>query len=522
MTMSSGPTSLGGSGTGRLVNQFEALAKQQALEAGSLKKKVKPEGELRPQQPISMGPTTTYTSVPEETGKKKSSEVGMLEQVGRKPMEKGSESSKNVGKEVMTKALKMKKIKQPSSEVHGRGGTTETSTTSGVTQTPTRTTANTTALFAELKKEFPHLEGHFDTLRKQGVEVELVTNDNRAATGAYFYSPKKDEPGPPAIRVNNDPPISHTALKDNILFESFNAWSDTEYKKLDNDLRLRKLTPAEYGVAKARVESQVSIKHVDSVLNRFQGEDRATARGKLSWLAKQVPEDLSQSGARDLQNQLNREAASLGLDEKALRALAWAERQSPGYITRLDPAKHGAMEEAFVKAPHDKTAPKTHRASLSSGDLYCYEGIERQTAGGLIGILQAPLKGLDFNEANAIRKKVGELRGRLEGFDKNPLPENATSAEKNRRAGEKLGEYHQGLQGLLRDIGDAKGSLNETLRSLKEQLKRYPGERDPMHGELKERIVGAEKNLAGLTNAEAATKNLQLSEGIKRFAGIQG
>jgi hypothetical protein len=520
MTTSSGPSGLGGSKTGKLIGHYETLAKQEALEAEKSKKKpVQPQGEVQPQQQVSTGQTSTFTPVSTDKGKAKLSQDKFLEEMSHKPIERPTVSDTSVGQKLMEKRLgKMKKLEGESK--------VETTTTAPPQTESTRTTANTEEIFSKLTKQHPHLKNHFNGLHKARVQVELVTNDSQAATGAYFYTPPKkglveDQTKNPAIRVRNDPPQSQMSLYDNILYESFNGVAQQKYRKLDDELRQRKLTPAEYGVAKARVEAQGTLGYVDTLLKGFQGEERAGARGKLSWLAKQVPPDLTAPGAREIQDKLNLEAQKLGITEKGLRALAWAERLSPGYIMNPDPQKHLALEEAFIQAPHKSEASKTDRASLSSGDLYQYEGLERQTAGGIVGLLQSPLTGLNFNEAGEIRKTIGELRGRLQGFDENALPENASQAERDGRANTKVAVYQEGLSLLREEIGKAKGQLSQKLEGLK-RMESELKSGDPLLEDVKGQIKLNSERIEALIGAEAKLGPLQLSEGVKRFAGVQG
>jgi hypothetical protein len=258
--------------------------------------------------------------------------------------------------------------------------------------------AGTKAAFGQLSSQFPGLGKHFEALEKQGVKVELVKGDSLATTGAYFFTPKKGEEGSPAIRVSIDKPLTQAALNDNVHFESFNAAVAKDYAALDTKLRSGRISPTDYGVEKARIEQGVTTRYIDSVLSQFQGEGKATARAKLNYLARQVPEDLSTPEARKHQDTLTLEAKSLGLTEKALRAVAWAEKQSPGYIDHPDPLKHGTFMDAFLAAPHEKGADATDRGSLPSGDLYAFEKLGGMSDLAIRGALKSAIPGPERNE----------------------------------------------------------------------------------------------------------------------------
>jgi hypothetical protein len=205
---------------------------------------------------------------------------------------------------------------------------------------------------------------------------------------------------------------------------------------------------SQYGEQKGRVEAQVTIKYIDSILEGFKGNDKVGDRNKLVELARQVPVDLEAPGARQIQDRLNVEAQKLGLTEKALRSMGWAERLAPGYVQNPQPSEHKRLEDAFLVEPHQAN-PEKPRMGLSSKDLYSYEGIERQTAGGLIGMLQGPLKGMSSPEVTQVRNRISGMRTELEKLDK--MPETNDHGEGPQGQGEVQGVpgspagHHQGL-----------------------------------------------------------------------------
>src|SRR5262249_46799118 len=157
-----------------LMQKFDNLIDQETEKVRSTKGKP-----IQAQKQVTIGPSTSFVPISKEREVEKRSEEMMTGGTSSGTLDKPTELDPSVARKMLTKKRGKGKVEE--SETGGKVG--ETTTTDG--PKPTRTRANTDELFGELTRGFPQLGDHFRALRGGGVEVELVTHDSQAATGAY-------------------------------------------------------------------------------------------------------------------------------------------------------------------------------------------------------------------------------------------------------------------------------------------------------------------------------------------------
>jgi hypothetical protein len=153
------------------------------------------------------------------------------------------------------------------------------------------------------------------------------------------------------------------------------------------------------------------VDYVDTLLSHFK---KPSDLQTLVGLAKQVPVGIATQEDRQKQNLLNQQAAKLGLTEKALRALGWAERTVPGYLQEPTQEKAKGLIADIVSSPHDVNVGKDDPLSLGSADLYSYETLQRWSPNKIAGLLNYPVPGKDQStEATKIRARIRGDRDKL-------------------------------------------------------------------------------------------------------------
>jgi hypothetical protein len=98
-------------------------------------------------------------------------------------------------------------------------GSTTTSQTRGTSTSltiPTSGSMDSKPVFDSLKTDYPHLGAHLDNMLKQKVGIDVISTTS--GTSAYYDQPSN------SIKVQNDGTLDTPKLKDNVLYESFNAW----------------------------------------------------------------------------------------------------------------------------------------------------------------------------------------------------------------------------------------------------------------------------------------------------------
>ena len=446
MTISGGTSGPSRSRTGKLVDNFEEITKEQALqvEGSKTKTKVKEESNVQPKQ-VSTGQTSTFAPVSEDKGKQKQSETSLLDQVGQRPLEKSS------GGDISIMKRQLKKRGGSTKETVSGDGT-QLGKTIGTAPLPKSSEVLTRTVFHELKTEFPRLQGHFDKLGQAGVKVELVDKDPAAVTGAYYNQ------GTNTIRLRDNPPMTRMEVKDNVLFESFNAAAQEPYKALDERVRKGQLSIPGFGREKATVESQVTVDHVDSVLANFHGPGRTEDRQKLIALAKQVPESLAGAG-RQKQDELNEQAKALGVTEKGLRALAWSERLVPGYLNAPDSKHHPVLRQDIMSKPHDANADPDKTSSMLSPDMYFYEKLGSMSPLALRSALKTCIPAQERGSGWA-REISKALETGVNNIAPPPVTDTSVEAVQQRARA-----YHEGIKLAYAKLGELQtsGSISQEL-----------------------------------------------------------
>jgi hypothetical protein len=429
MTSSSGPTGLGRSRMQDIIKSHEGVAKQQSEEVERSKgKPIQPKTETELKPKVSGGQTSTFTPVPEE--KKKTSESGGLEEMGKKQPEKLTESGSSVRKDVMARQLE--KRREVKSE-----GSTSTSTVGG-TSPPEDVGARAGRLIDEMKGASPKIREHLELLQSKGVKVELV-DDKRVQDGPFYDTSKK------TILLNSKLP--DTTLKDDLLFESCNALQTAGFTNIEKELREMSITPQQLGHKKGELESrETTLNYVDLMLSKYNSGQR----WEIGELARQVPPDLKAPGAREEQNRLNKLGEPLGLSEMGLRALGKVSRTAPGYIQQPDPGQHDKLVDAFMKAPsHNPGAPPTDPKSMPSGDLYFYSELgERRPLNGVRNLLTDRLRpppSTSREEKSALQE--GEMRTIRALLDQH-LPSSLNDLPDHEKGPAIVRGYHNALQAL--------------------------------------------------------------------------
>jgi len=224
---------------------------------------------------------------------------------------------------------------------------------------------------ANLMSKSGLLANHLDDiLGAKGAKVTFVTDDPDMGSGGAYFDIKSNQ-----IRI--DAQTSPEKMADNLVFESCNAFNRQAFQELDNHFKQGTAPLADYGLAKAKIEFQTSVRYATLLKNL---------------------KDQGQPGQP--------------LGESALKQLAEFEEKAPGYFTETDPEKRklleAALEKSFVESPQDAQAT-SGKGTLSSGELYMFEKVKTYTTGGVANLLF-----LDKHR----KQLMGDLRPAWDAFRK--------------------------------------------------------------------------------------------------------
>jgi hypothetical protein len=290
-------------------------------------------------------------------------------------------------------------------------------------------------------------------LSSRGTVIEL--SDEEMTTGAEFDLKTNK------IKVSkNQTPHEQC---DNILYEACNAKRKKIYDKIKDELKSAEVTLAEYGQKLAEKEFEATLEYAGLIYPlKDDALSRRAQRLKTNWIEK--------SGAQDF---FNLEATSEPDEEAKLK---------------------DKLKEAFLNSPHSVEENAGPVASLTTGEMYIYEGLQTLDTSKCVDNIKRALKNNNSPTTwyKLTDKVFGKFRDRMvseETIQKKEAQKEKMVAEAE--TAEEEAEIIKASEAEIKQIRATNERLSALLKKL-ETLKDQELDEDQFQLELSDKLTPPE------------------------------